>query len=349
MSVKYFVRANTSSGLSNRIESNLKGVKKIYVISGNSSFVKSMFIGRIGAYFKEHGEYIEYILSPFYNENYDGIIVRQKKIAVLDEDCLKNIKLNYDCAVIDTDICIENNIISEIKSLNDRITGNYSIVYKKYEKAKRIHDEWENLYIKNMNLTRLNSFNDYTITKILDVPAKKDPASVSERFFGSVYADGHINYIDNLTKGISKRYFIKGRPGTGKSTFMRRFASRAAAMGYDTEVYFCSFDPYSYDMVIVRDLSVCVFDSTSPHEKMPEESNDEILDFYVHSGLSGVDKKLSDELSDIKLRYNNMMSEASVCIKNADELFRQAELLITPYIDYEKINNIVYDLLNEIY
>ena len=34
---------------------------------------------------------------------------------------------------------------------------------------------------------------------------------------------------------------------------------------FDVEIYHCGFDPHSLDMVIVREVGIAIFDSTSPH------------------------------------------------------------------------------------
>ena len=40
---------------------------------------------------------------------------------------------------------------------------------------------------------------------------------------------------------------------------MKKIANLAKNNGYKTEVYHCSFDPDSLDMVIIRDLDVRIF------------------------------------------------------------------------------------------
>ena len=63
-----------------------------------------------------------------------------------------------------------------------------------------------------------------------------------------------MNHIQDLTEGF-KRYMIKGRPGTGKSTLLKELAKKSETLGYDTEIYHCSFDPQSLDMVLIQSLT----------------------------------------------------------------------------------------------
>ena len=98
-------------------------------------------------------------------------------------------------------------------------------------------------------------------------------------------------------------------------------------------------------MVVCRELSVCVFDSTSPHEKFPSLTNDSILDFYKNSGLEGVDEKLEAKLNDVKLRYGKMMSLSKIYMEEIYDLYKKFESKTVADTDYQLLNNIVYEIL----
>ena len=70
-------------------------------------------------------------------------------------------------------------------------------------------------------------------------------------------------------------------------------------------------------MVVCRELNFCVFDSTAPHEKFPERPNDEILDFYIESGLEGIDEKYRNELNEIKKAYDTLIKSGVKAFKEA--------------------------------
>lgn len=77
---------------------------------------------------------------------------------------------------------------------------------------------------------------------------------------------GFISYFSEVfgDKKIKRRYIIKGGPGTGKSSFMKRVAEYARSKGREVEYYRCSSDPKSLDGIIV-DGSIAVLDGTAPH------------------------------------------------------------------------------------
>ncbi len=64
---------------------------------------------------------------------------------------------------------------------------------------------------------------------------------------------------------------IKGGPGSGKSTMMRRFSRDARSAGWRVTDYYCSSDPDSFDAVTAEkgEKRIFVCDGTAPHTADP--------------------------------------------------------------------------------
>ena len=93
-------------------------------------------------------------------------------------------------------------------------------------------------------------------------------------FAASNSADGFKNYYKECFERVDRLFIIKGGPGTGKSTFMRRVADMAEARGGYVERYFCSSDHTSLDGVMFDcgGEQVGIIDGTFPHpyiERLP--------------------------------------------------------------------------------
>ncbi len=58
---------------------------------------------------------------------------------------------------------------------------------------------------------------------------------------------------------------LKGGPGSGKSTLMKKAAQQALNDGDAVELIYCSSDPRSLDGVILPDRHRCMADGTAPH------------------------------------------------------------------------------------
>ncbi|MBQ6568806.1 MAG: hypothetical protein IJL87_00965 [Clostridia bacterium] len=59
-------------------------------------------------------------------------------------------------------------------------------------------------------------------------------------------------------------YILKGGPGTGKSSLMKRLAGAAADLKKNCHLAYCSADPGSADAVILPDDKIMVADGTAP-------------------------------------------------------------------------------------
>lgn len=58
---------------------------------------------------------------------------------------------------------------------------------------------------------------------------------------------------------------LKGGPGTGKSSFMKKIGAYFSNLGYSLEYHHCSSDNTSLDGVLIKELNVAILDGTSPH------------------------------------------------------------------------------------
>ena len=105
----------------------------------------------------------------------------------------------------------------------------------------------EYFYFRGFNLTKNNSMHFFL-------------ASNSPR--------GFFSKMDIFSKNLPKNWkcnVIKGSPGCGKSTYMKKIADEMKQMNATVEYIHCPSDPDSLDAVIFPDLKLCYVDGTSPH------------------------------------------------------------------------------------
>ena len=86
-------------------------------------------------------------------------------------------------------------------------------------------------------------------------------------FLGANSPGGFVSRFEQVYEkdGSWRAYIIKGGPGTGKSTFMKKLASLAMQMGTEVHLAPCSSDPMSLDAVILPSIRCCFMDGTAPH------------------------------------------------------------------------------------
>ncbi len=87
-----------------------------------------------------------------------------------------------------------------------------------------------------------------------------------ERYFlGNNTAYGFVGYYEETLKSVDPVILLKGGPGTGKSSMLKKIAKDAREKGYDVELWYCSGDPSSLDGVYIKGLNAAVVDATAPH------------------------------------------------------------------------------------
>ena len=88
-------------------------------------------------------------------------------------------------------------------------------------------------------------------------------------FLAANSGGGFYSLYDSFLPEGAYLHIIKGGPGTGKSSFMRRIKAAAEERGLDTETVLCSGDPDSLDALYIPALAQAWVDGTAPHVREP--------------------------------------------------------------------------------
>lgn len=97
---------------------------------------------------------------------------------------------------------------------------------------------------------------------------------IADAYFAAANtADGFYSrfsaLFDPLCGKWQKIYIIKGGPGTGKASFMKRAAEYAEKKGLHVERYYCSSDTRSLDGIRIPQIGTAMLDGTAPHTADP--------------------------------------------------------------------------------
>lgn len=332
MELHYFLTTNGSMGHSDYVKSATKGYEDVLYLDGFPRALTHALVKECYAMAKQQDREI-HIIHNCLDNSMEGIFLPEQKTALIGRPLYEK----------------RTDIFSLFSDENlDEYCVHFNRAQDAFFEAKKVHDDWEKIYIGATDYDALNRYCDDLLATLLDGKIAEKKGTVYNRFFGSATIDGSLDYVANLSAGL-KRYFIKGRPGTGKSTFMKKLAKKAVDMGFDAECYHCSFDPNSLDMVAVRSLGFCVFDSTSPHEYFPTLQTDEILDFYQASVAPKTDETYANELAEISARYKALISSAVKHLIGANNACKEAENAILPRLDTDRIQSLKNTVLKRLF
>ncbi|AJS61332.1 PRK06851 family protein [Paenibacillus sp. IHBB 10380] len=340
----FYAGGNTAHGFASLMDSSLQELERLFIVKGESRTGKSEFIRTIGDHMVSNGYDTWFIHCAADNGSLDGIVVPFLKVGIIVgrapyvmESTLPDIAIQY---VNLSEACDTTQLIIhelEIEHLNEQISQAYQQAYSGFAEALRIHDEWEALYIANMDFQEADVLTKEYIDALYGDRKLEKQSRVDHRFLGAATPKGAVDFVPNLTEGL-KRYLIKGRPGSGKSTMLKKLAAAGIERGFDVEIYHCGFDPNSLDMIIVRDLQFAIFDSTAPHEYFPDRETDEIVDMYTRCIIPGTDEEHAEAVIHIRERYAAQMKQSMQYLAQVKSLQDELEAIYGQSMDFSLVD-----------
>lgn len=353
--LRYFASGHTSQGFVTLIDSSLQGMKQVYLLNGWPAIGISEFLQELGKTASQSGTEVWYLHSPFINGVLDGLVFPEPGLAVVATAGLRghspqapgaeNRQVDFSPLADQRKLGrLEQTIAAHRAEMN----AAFERAYGKFAEALAVHDEWERIYIDNMDKAAAGRLAAETADLLLGGARREGrQGRTFLRFLGAATPEGAVDFVPELTRGL-RRWLIKGRAGTGKSTLLRKVAAEAAERGFDTEVYRCGFDPDSLDMVIVRELGFAIFDSTAPHEYFPEFATDRVIDTYEACIRPGTDEAEAHRLAPVQERYRACMKEATLHLAKAKSEYAKIAQLQSGAVDYIAADLIKSDLRQEL-
>ncbi|MET3575717.1 hypothetical protein ACFFIY_06470 [Bhargavaea ullalensis] len=225
---------------------------------------------------------------------------------------------------------LQNGFIRETAAKGERALAK---TLSSMKKAKLLHDDWEKVNQRRMNWELADALADSLKEELFGSISLNKPSSVSNRFIGTLTADGARDHFRDVTKKLDRRLLIKAHPGTGKSTLMKVLGKEAQARGFDIRYGWCALDPGSIDLLVLPELSVCLFDATNPHEYGPEREGDQIVDM---TGMCRDDAAAEKEAEAIAGEYRGHIRDARAWMGTYAETVHAVRARMDSAIDPEK-------------
>jgi len=168
---------------------------------------------------------------------------------------------------------------------------------------------------------------------------------------GSNTKRGFYSLFDELQSPIdgNRLYIIKGGPGSGKSSLMKRVIKQLQAKDHNLEYIHCASDPKSLDAFIDYDSKISMVDGTSPHTMDPIYPG--AYDLIINMAECWDDKKLLGKKNEI-IALSNIISTchkmASSCIKSASALLDNNMIMANPFINHDTVNDFTQEIIKEL-
>lgn len=168
-------------------------------------------------------------------------------------------------------------------------------------------------------------------------------------YLGANTPGGFVSEYDRMSdgEGLEKIYIIKGGPGTGKSSMMKKIGESFLADGVGVERDHCSSDPDSLDAVIVEDSGFAILDGTPPHVMEPKFPGafETIVDLYPCWHEEELEKN-SEVIKSLFFKYSGCHAKACRYLSAAAALIHNSMKTAEEGTDFERASAYAEKLAN---
>ncbi|SHE95642.1 PRK06851 family protein [Clostridium fallax] len=166
-------------------------------------------------------------------------------------------------------------------------------------------------------------------------------------FPGGNTSNGFHSFYDYMIdkETANKIFILKGGPGTGKSSLMKKVANYYLSKGYSIEYHHCSSDNNSLDGIVILELKLCILDGTSPHIVDPKYpgSVDEIINLGTCWDEENI-KSSKKEIIELSKSIKEYFNRAYRFFKSAKSIYEDWENFNKNALNTAKLDNIISKL-----
>ncbi|UPA30714.1 PRK06851 family protein [Terrisporobacter glycolicus] len=346
---KIFPGANTSNGFYSYFDYIIpKDVNRIFCLKGGPGVGKSSLMKKVARDFSERGYDVEVFPCSSDPSSLDAVVVKKLKIVLLDATAPHVVDPKIPGAIDEIvnfgDFWNVDNLEKnkeEVVECNKEIGACFQRAFKYLKAAEPIFYDIESKNMDIMDFGKLNKFTDEFMEKIFKGIENKDELSDPRHLFGTAITPiGHIDYSDSLLQDAKKVYYLDGKIGYGKTTFLKRIYDKAILKGLKVEVFHYPLIPEKIESIMIIDLGIAI--TTSSLFKDEDAIN---LGKFIdkekidnHKEELEVDEKILDEL------INYAISNLKKAKSNHDVI----ESYYIPNMDFDKVNQLKEELIERI-
>lgn len=171
-------------------------------------------------------------------------------------------------------------------------------------------------------------------------------------FAGNNTSKGFYNYFSFIFNPESAKriYILKGGPGVGKSSFMRKIATKVQAENYSVDYIHCASDNESLDGIYIPERKIAFVDGTAPHTIDPSipGAADEIINLGAYLNSNQLEK-MKAEIIQCNKTMSRLYKSAYRFLSCAGVISEELDAIYDTYTDYGKFNTICNEVIDTVF
>ena len=353
----YFPGNNTPLGFFSYYKHILgqREANKIVCIKGGPGTGKSTFMNRIAEYFASMDEDIDYLHCSADENSLDGLVLKDRRIAVIDGtsphitdpvtpgavDKIVNLGEFWD----EEAIAVNK---SEIIDLNEETSRWYRIAYNYLSAAKSVYRSLEEIYNDASEDSEIYKVvADIVGSEYGDLDISLKPGKRKKFFASAITGDGVVNYITSLLGDMKRVYMIDSPVGYSNSSFMEIVTEGAIYRGLDVEVYYCPMCPEEkIEHIVIPELKTAFVTMNRYHDiqpweiPAPDESGQEIIliDMEDYMNILNIGKN-SELIQSLNEEYDILLNKSVKHLSLARDTHLMVEKMYIPNMNFTQLSD----------
>lgn len=353
----YFPGNNTPLGFFSYYKHILgqREANKIVCIKGGPGTGKSTFMNRIAEYFASMDEDIDYLHCSADENSLDGIVLKDRRIAVIDGtsphitdpvtpgavDKIVNLGEFWD----EEAIAVNK---SEIIDLNEETSRWYRIAYNYLSAAKSVYRSLEEIYNDASEDSEIYKVvADIVGSEYGDLDISLKPGKRKKFFASAITGDGVVNYITSLLGDMKRVYMIDSPVGYSNSSFMEIVTEGAIYRGLDVEAYYCPMCPEEkIEHIVIPELKTAFVTMNRYHDiqpweiPAPDESGQEIILIYMEDYMNILNiGKNSELIQSLNEEYDILLNKSVKHLSLARDTHLMVEKMYIPNMNFTQLSD----------
>ncbi|MBR5129283.1 MAG: ATPase [Firmicutes bacterium] len=362
----YFPGNNTPMGFFSYYKHIIgqREANRIICVKGGPGTGKSTLMKKIALNFTEKDEDIDFLHCSADENSLDGIIIKNKKIALIDATS-PHIMDPVTPGAVDKivnlgDYWNEDGISQnkeEIIDLNEETSRWYRIAYNYLNAAKSVFRSIEEIYNNAAESSEIYRLVSNVISKVYNErEISLRPGRMKKFFASAITANGVIHYIPSLLEQMKTVYMISSPVGYSNNSFMEIIAEGAIYRGLNVEAFYCPMFPdEKIEHIIIPELKTAFVTLNEYHDVEPWEISDiweqdrDIILLDMNDYMDGliIDKN-SQLVSSLKEEYDILLNRAFMNLKKAKETHLLVENMYVPNMNFREVTELIETITKEV-
>lgn len=337
---------------------------KIICIKGGPGTGKSTFLKKVGEKLVAAGENIDFLHCSADDNSLDGIVVTDRKIALVDgtsPHVIDPVTPGAVDSIINFGDFWNDKKIADCKddiiTYNEETSRWYKVAYNYLAAAKSIYNSMTAINDEGIEISEIYKLAADIIAQEYqkyDISFKS--GRVKKFFATGLTWEGNISYVRTLLQNMKRVYLINVPEGYSNASFMNILMDGAVYRGFDVEAYYCPMDPkYKIEHLVVPELGMAIVTTNKWHDMEPWEITGEdgqlceitMVDINDYQSAYFVEKN-AGVLGKLSRLYASLIQEAMDALARAKENHDLVEKMYIRNMNFEKIDRLAEEIVEEI-